>query len=84
MRTIWSGMFLGNGIGLFGRFAIALVIISLLKSADKNNPRLAKGQKTLIVLGIICLIVMAALFGLWLFGFGSMLLVPSIFGHIYY
>ncbi len=84
MHTVWSGMLLGNGIGFFGRFAIALVIISLLKSADKDNPQLAKGQKTLIILGIICLIAMAVLFGLWLFSFGSILLAPSIFGHIYY
>lgn len=84
MRTIWPGMLLGNGIGFFGRFVIALVIISLLKSADKDNPRLAKGQKTLIVLGIICLIAVAVLFGIWLFGFGSILLAPSMFGHIYY
>ena len=84
MRTIWSGALLGNGMGFFGRFVLALVLILVLKSQDRKNPRLDRGLKILIVLGIIALAAMALLFGIWMFSFARMISHPSIFSHFYY
>lgn len=84
MRNIWSGLLLGRGIGFFGRFGLALVIILVLKSYKKDDPQLSKGLRLLIFFGVITVIAMSLLFVLWLFMFGYTVSLPSIFGYYHY
>ena len=83
MRSIWSGL-LGRGIGFFGRFTLALVIILVLRSLNKDDPQLSKGLRLLIFFGIITVATMAVLFVLWLFVFGYTFSLPSMFGYYLY
>ena len=84
MTTIWSGALLGRGIGFFGRFALALVILLTLKHWDKGNPYINKGLRQLFFFGIIAVIIMIILVLLWLFVFGFTLPWTSMFGYYRY
>ena len=70
MRISLSTGLLG-GIGFFGRFIIALVIIMVLKTLNKNDRELDRGLRLLIVFGVMAAILLAVLFVVWLFVFGA-------------
>lgn len=71
------------GLGVFGRFAIAMVIIIVLKSINKNEPELDNGLRKLIFIGIATLVVGIVMLLLWFILFGAAFSLP-FFGHYYY
>ena len=64
---------LSGGIGLTGRFMLALVILAVLKFFNAEDKETDRGIKLLLILGLVVLIVIAAgrafIAGLYLVGF---------------
>ncbi|MBQ8603452.1 MAG: hypothetical protein IJ410_01225 [Oscillospiraceae bacterium] len=62
-----------GGMGVAGRFVIALGILAILRFLDKNDPETDKGIRKLLVWRIIFVVlavfVMAFLAGLYIYGF---------------
>ena len=49
-RFVFSG-----GVGIIGRFLIAMVLLLVLKNLNKHDPYIDKGIKWLIILGVIAI-----------------------------
>ena len=71
------------GLGIFGRFAVALVLLIVLKSINKNDPQLDSGLRKLIFLGVCALVLGIVAAILWFALFGAAFSLPFI-GHYYY
>lgn len=82
MRYTYSLNLLG-GLGVVGRFIIALVILIVLKNINENDKELSAGIRKLIFFGIVAAVVVLALIVLWFGFFGFAFSLPH-FGHIYY
>lgn len=82
MRYTYSLNLLG-GLGVVGRFIIALVILIVLKNINENDKELSAGIRKLIFFGIVAAVVVLALIVLW-FGFFGFAFSLPYFGHIYY
>ncbi len=72
-----------SSVGLFGRFIIALIIISFLYSKNKNDRYLKTGFITLLVLGGIVL-VLSIIFFIFIFVFGGITILSKALGHYYW
>lgn len=74
MRISLSTGLLG-GVGYFGRIVIALVILLVLKTFNKNDKELDRGLRLLVVFGIMGAILLAVTFVVMAFVWSG------IFGH---
>lgn len=82
MRYTYSLNLLG-GLGVVGRFIIALVILIVLKNINENDKELSAGIRKLVFFGIVAAVVVLVLVILWFGFFGFAFSLPH-FGHFYY
>ena len=71
------------GLGVAGRFILALIILVVMKKINKGDPELDRGIRLLVFLGVAAMVVALLLAVLWFVLFGAAFRLPFI-GHVYY
>ena len=68
-----------GSLGILGRGAAALGILLVMNYLDKGNPEYGKAVKWLIIGGIVCLLLSALLWGLFVGLMGMAFFSPMFF-----
>lgn len=82
MHYSYSFNLLG-GLGVVGRFILALAALIIMKNFNKDDGEYSRGIRLLIFFGIVMLAVIRGLVLLWFTVFGAAVILPN-FGHFYY